>query len=118
MRDVQTDWLLLLLRRFFNESAWDKLTLHREIVSDWLEERGRLEEAQALRSPRWLLLITEGQGWPPPCVVVTDYLHGVGKSVYMESDWIGPAIAAEKQSQDAQAQDEGDPHGIAWTDRW
>ena len=91
IRDKETDWLLLQLRTFFNRCNYAALREHALLMSDWLKERGRPLEAAALRSGRWMLLIMEGHGWPPPCEVVAEYVPGTHRQIYMDSDYITSA---------------------------
>ena len=91
IRDKETDWLLLQLRTFFNRCNYAASGEHALLMSDWLEERGRPLEAAALRSGRWVLLIMEGHGWPPPCEVVAEYVPGTHRQIYMDSDYITSA---------------------------
>lgn len=117
MRDKQTDQLLLRLRTLYNGSLWDDLEQHRLLMSDWLEERGRPEEAAALRGKRWLLITVEGQGWPPPCFIKTAYVSGQSWAIYLDSDWITSAVEEERYHRENPGRVD-DQDEYAWTERW
>ena len=90
-RDTETDWLLLRLRAHFNLCEYALLAEHALLMADWLEERGRPEEAQLLRSHRYSIKILEGEGWPPPCrVTASGDCLGPG-STYFDSGWLTTA---------------------------
>lgn len=104
MRDKETDKELLQLRALFNEGRYAELRQRALYFSDWLDDRGRHDEAGYLRSPRWYVLIMEGQGWPPPCVITGEYVPGISRHIYLDSEWIA---AAELVDQVLASQDDG-----------
>lgn len=88
MRDTDTDWLLILFRRFFNENAYGMIRQHALLMGDWLEDRGRSTEAELLRSGEWILQIKASGDWPPPCRVASAGASEPLWSCYFSALWM------------------------------
>lgn len=106
-RDKKTDWELVALRGLFNAGKHAELRERALLMSDWLEDRGRLAEATALRSGQWQLLIHAGHGWPPPCIIVGEYVPGTSSMLYLDSAWVAAAEALEVIANNPDAEKKG-----------
>jgi hypothetical protein len=71
-------------------------------MSDWLEDRRRVREAQRLRSGRWKLVLVQEGGWQPQAKIYDLEDFQRPGAVYLSSDWL-PAEATTTDSPDRAA---------------